>query len=240
MNNPQRKLDAVIAATHAVLYRETFADSARAIFDHCCHVTGATSGYVALLSADGSENEVLFLESGGEPCTVDESLPMPIRGLRSEAYHTHKAVYDNDFMNSKWVDFMPGGHMALRNVMFAPLNVEGKTVGIMGLANKPSDFNDDDAEIASVLGELASVALMNSRHIDLLKEKTRSLELALSQVKTLHGLLPICAQCKSIRNDDGFWTRVEAYLVEHTDAEFSHGLCPDCFEKAYGDLDSDD
>ena len=76
---------------------------------------------------------------------------MPIRGLRATAYETHGPVYDNDFMNSRWVKYMPEGHVALRNVMFAPLNIEAKTVGIMGLANKPTDFTDDDAETAAVL-----------------------------------------------------------------------------------------
>ncbi|MBF0100445.1 MAG: GAF domain-containing protein [Desulfobacterales bacterium] len=62
-------------------------------------------------------------------------------------------MYNNDFMNSKWVEYMPEGHVLLRNVMFAPLNLEGKTVG---LANKPSDFTDDDAEIATVFGDIAA------------------------------------------------------------------------------------
>ncbi len=74
---------------------------------------------------------------------------MPIRGLRATAYETHKAVYENDFMQSEWVEFMPEGHVAMRNVLFAPLNIEGETVGLIGLANKPTDFTDEDTETAS-------------------------------------------------------------------------------------------
>jgi len=101
------------------------------------------------------------------------------------------------------------------------------------LANKPSDFTDEDADIASVFGELAAIALSNSRYLDLLNEKTTSLERALSEVKTLRGLLPICARCKKVRNDEGLWTKLEAYLSTHTDARFSHGLCPDCMKELY-------
>ena len=54
---------------------------------------------------------------------------------------------------------------------------------------------------------------------------------ALEKVKTLHGLLPICAWCKRIRDDQGYWSQVEAYLREHTGANFTHGICPDCLEK---------
>ena len=152
----EKELHAIMNGSKSVLGQKGFTESARAIFDHCKNLIGATSGYVALLSEAGEENEVLFLEAGGLPCDVDPELPMPIRGLRAEAYHTNKAVYHNDFMNSEWVDFMPSGHVILRNVMFAPLVIEGKTVGIIGLANKASDFNDNDAKMATGFGELAS------------------------------------------------------------------------------------
>lgn len=227
------KLEAVIKGARAILEKQTFAETARAIFDRCCELTGAVSGYVALLSDDGEENEVLFLEAGDMPCTVDPELPMPIRGLRADAYTTHKAVYDNDFMNSKWVQFLPDGHVEMRNVLFAPLNIEGKTVGIMGLANKPADFTDEDAEIASVFGELAAIALVNSRNLDLLNQKTESLRKALAQVRTLHGLIPMCANCKKIRDDNGFWTQVELYLKQHADVQCTSGLCPDCIRELY-------
>lgn len=55
----------------------------------------------------------------------------------------------------------------------------------------------------------------------------------LAKVKTLSGLLPICASCKKIRDDKGYWTRIEAYVSRHSNAEFSHGLCPDCADKLY-------
>ncbi len=56
---------------------------------------------------------------------------------------------------------------------------------------------------------------------------------ALSKVKVLSGLLPICASCKKIRNDGGYWEQVEMYLREHADIEFTHGFCPDCMKKLY-------
>jgi hypothetical protein len=56
---------------------------------------------------------------------------------------------------------------------------------------------------------------------------------ALSKVRTLSGLLPICASCKKIRNDKGYWEQIEMYIRNHSEAEFSHGLCPDCMEKLY-------
>ncbi len=229
----ENRLNAVIRAARAILEKKNFTEAARAIFDRCREMTGAASGYVALLSEDGAENELLFLEAGGMPCTVDTNLPMPIRGLRETAYRTHKTTYENNFMKSEWAKFMPKGHVYLKNVMFAPLNLDGETVGILGLANKPSDFTDDDAQIAAVFGELAAIALANSKYLDSLAEKNKSLERAFSEIKTLQSILPVCSHCKKVRDDEGVWSRLDAYISKHTDTSISHGLCPDCIRELY-------
>jgi len=240
----EKELNAIMNGSKAVLGQQGFTGSARTIFDYCKDLIGATSGYVALLSDTGEENEVLFLEAGGLPCDVNPELPMPIRGLRAEAYYSNKAVYHNDFMKSEWVDFMPKGHVILKNVMFAPLVLEEKTVGIIGLANKATDFDDNDAKIASGFGELAAIALQNSRNLDerINAEKQREkviddLQKALAEVKKLSGLLPICASCKKIRDDKGYWNQIEGYIQTHSDATFSHGMCPECSDKLYGKED---
>ena len=63
-----------------------------------------------------------------------------------------------------------------------------------------------------------------------------NLQEALDNIKTLKGLLPICAHCKKIRDDKGYWNQIEAYIRNHSDAEFSHGICPECAEKLYSDI----
>jgi hypothetical protein len=62
------------------------------------------------------------------------------------------------------------------------------------------------------------------------------LQQALSEVKTLSGLLPMCASCKGIRDDQGYWNQLEEYLEKHSDAQFSHGICPECVKKLYPDI----
>jgi len=64
------------------------------------------------------------------------------------------------------------------------------------------------------------------------EELINQLQDALAQVKALSGLLPICSQCKMVRDDSGYWSRVEAYIEQRSEARFSHGLCPDCYQKA--------
>jgi DNA-binding NtrC family response regulator len=68
------------------------------------------------------------------------------------------------------------------------------------------------------------------------KRLIHELSEALARVKTLTGLLPICSSCKRIRDDKGSWSQIESYISLHSDAEFSHGVCPDCEKKAYEEL----
>jgi len=78
--------------------------------------------------------------------------------------------------------------------------------------------------------------LLKRSNTKLISQK-ENLEAALSKIKTLSGMLPICSHCKKIRDDKGYWNQVESYIHEHTDAEFSHGICPDCAKKYYPEFD---
>lgn len=68
------------------------------------------------------------------------------------------------------------------------------------------------------------------------RELIQELQTALGEIKTLSGLLPICASCKKIRDDKGYWKQIEVFIGEHSDAEFSHGICPDCIQQLYPEL----
>lgn len=66
-----------------------------------------------------------------------------------------------------------------------------------------------------------------------IEAKNELLERQLKEIKTLRGFIPICSSCKKIRNDDGFWEAIEVYIRDHSEAEFSHGLCPKCIDELY-------
>jgi hypothetical protein len=77
---------------------------------------------------------------------------------------------------------------------------------------------------------------MNTKLSALSEEQQKliaELQGALAKIKTLKGMLPICASCKKVRDDKGYWSQIEAYISEHSEAEFSHGLCPECAQKLY-------
>lgn len=105
---------------------------------------------------------------------------------------------------------------------------EASRVGAGAYLTKPPKL----VEIERVV----SIAL--ARHQDLMKLKrlNADLEKALSEIKTLRGILPICSFCKSIRNDEGYYEQLESYLQSHSDIDFSHTVCPSCIKLHYPDV----
>lgn len=117
-----------------------------------------------------------------------------------------------------------------RSVYVILLTARGDKADIVaGLESGADDYVikpfDRDELQARVNVGLRITALQQS-----LAERVAELEEALTRVKQLQGLLPICCYCKCIRNDDNYWQRVEEYIGQHSGAQFSHGICPKCFD----------
>jgi len=88
-------------------------------------------------------------------------------------------------------------------------------------------------------GELRARVEVGRRMVemqDALAAKIEELRQAIGQIKTLRGIVPICANCKKIRNDQGYWDMVEDYVSHHTEAQFSHSICPECLKRLYPDF----
>jgi sigma-B regulation protein RsbU (phosphoserine phosphatase) len=101
--------------------------------------------------------------------------------------------------------------------------VRGLEAGAHDYITKPFDADELTARVSVGLRVLALQQALASR--------VRDLESALASVNQLQGLLPICTYCKSIRTDKDYWQQVEHYLADHTEAEFSHGICPICYKE---------
>lgn len=109
---------------------------------------------------------------------------------------------------------------------------EAFSAGAMDYIAKPVNSVELHARVASALTLKREMDYRKAREADLLRSNDE-LQRALKEVKVLRGLIPICASCKKIRNDGGFWQQLEDYLSEHSGVEFSHGLCQPCIKKLY-------
>jgi PAS domain S-box-containing protein len=98
-----------------------------------------------------------------------------------------------------------------------------------------SPIKDENGNYTGALACVADITERKRAEDALLRERNK-LQDALAQIKTLSGMLPICAGCKKIRDDNGYWNQIEKYIGDHSEAEFSHGICPDCARKLYPDL----
>jgi CheY-like chemotaxis protein len=98
--------------------------------------------------------------------------------------------------------------------------LRGFSLGGVDYVTKPFD--------AAEVRERVRIHIALRQAMEEQRRLNQELQAALDRVKTLEGIIPICAKCKKVREDDGFWTQVEKYIADHTGALFSHGLCPDC------------
>ena len=101
--------------------------------------------------------------------------------------------------------------------------VQGLTAGADDYIIKPFDRSELKARIS--VGE--RILRLQAE----LAARVKELELALANVKLLQGLLPICCYCKKIRNDQNYWQQVDTYIADHSEAQFTHGICPECRDK---------
>ena len=113
-----------------------------------------------------------------------------------------------------------------QSAIISPLIIEDKISGTVG-------YIEDVTERIRRENELMEQVQEGERLVE-------KLEIAMAQVKTLKGFLPICSNCKKIRDDKGYWSQVESYISKYADVSFSHGICPECAKKLYPEFYEDD
>jgi len=141
------------------------------------------------------------------------------------------------------LEFRTGNFRETPWKMSADLIGHGKGMGMvevnyleeMPLRDEGPYLKEERDLINVIAGRLGKVAERNQYKKDL-ERLIAELQKALSEINKLSGMLPICASCKKIRNDEGYWEQIEYYIRQHSEAEFSHSICPDCAKKLYPEL----
>ena len=177
---------------------------------HLIQATLGSWGFEVLLAVDGCEALRVLQESGGPEIAILDWMMPGIDGLdvcrRMRATMPNAATYI----------ILVTARGGLENV------VRGLEAGADDYITKPFDPRELRARLH------VGVRIVQLQRA--LTERFHELEDALKRVKQLQGLLPICSYCKKIRNDRNYWEQVDAYITSHSEAQFSHGVCPDCFE----------
>jgi PAS domain S-box-containing protein len=149
------------------------------------------------------------------------------------------------FIGKTFWDVYPKEHADHRQAASSKVFATGESQSVEVVVPLPDRTLYYIAKANPVRDEKGNVVLNLTHAIDItdrkqaeeaLGEERRRLKQALDEVKTLRGIVPICAHCKKIRDDRGYWQQVEQYVSEHTDATFSHGICPICLEREMKEL----
>jgi PAS domain S-box-containing protein len=141
-------------------------------------------------------------------------------------------------------DLFPEAEAAKRMTVVRRAFETGETI-VFDVHTGEHDYITSVKPILGSDGAVTSVVCISKniterKRVEMERERLiHELQETLSKVRTLSGLLPICAQCKKIRDDHGYWTQIEAYFRDHSGTEFSHGICPDCAHTLYPDLWND-
>ena len=182
------------------------------------------AGHVNILSADSAKSAFATLEMETVSTSVDLIL-MDVLMPEQDGVEACREIKRQDDLRDIPI-IMVTARNDLSNLQAA------FAAGAIDYITKPVNQVDLLARVSSALTLKQEMDCRKARELEL-RRSNDDLQKALKEVKVLRGLIPICASCKKIRNDSGFWQQLEEYLGEHSEAEFSHGLCQPCIKKLY-------
>jgi PAS domain S-box-containing protein len=138
----------------------------------------------------------------------------------------------NEAIEKEYLDLVTKDGLLFVGESFHPSMGDGG----LYLFGTASELNDSQGRAVGAIETIRDIT--DAKRTEKVRESIiAELQDALNKVRTLSGLLPICASCKKIRDDKGYWNQIESYIHKHSDAQFSHGICPDCAKRLYPDLD---
>jgi CheY-like chemotaxis protein len=184
------------------------------------------AGHTDLLSADSAKSAFSMLDMGGqEPPTQIDLILMDVLMPELDGVEACRQIKSRPHLCDIPI-IMVTAKNDLSNLQAA------FTAGANDYVTKPVNRVELLARASSALALKNEMDCRKAREREL-RQSNDELQKALRDVKVLRGLIPICASCKKIRNDGGFWQQLEEYIGEHSEAEFSHGICQPCVKKLY-------
>ena len=215
--------------------------------DDSVRLTDSRIGYFHFVNADQATIRLYTWSTGTKKiCTTVEATHYPIAqaGIWVDCVHRREPVIHNDYASEPHRKGLPEGHATLLRDLGVPVFEDGQIVAVLGVGNKETPYDQVDVELTQLLANTVWSVVHRKRVQEHLSEQVaartaeleqRNLELqeALKDVQVLSGIVPICSYCKQIRDDQGYWNHLESFLSAHTDARFSHGICPTCAKKEF-------
>lgn len=219
----EKRLESLLALSQ--LERVSESEVREFALESVVSLTKSKAGYLHFVNdAENTIDLVSWSKGAMKLCTAEKTTHYPLdqAGIWADSIRLRKPVMHNDYQNMQGKKGYPVGHFPVVRHLGVPVFDANKIVAVAGVGNKENLYDEYDLR--------HTMLFMNSMWT-ILKQKK-----AMKEIKTLRGIVPICSFCKQIRDDKGYWGQVEAYVSEHTEAQFSHGVCPTCANKHYPEI----
>ncbi len=216
-----------------------------ALFDFTLNaVIELTESEIGYIYFYDEESQTLTLHAWShkvmEQCSVAQpqtQYALEKTGLWGEVIRQRKAIVENNYeAPNPFKKGYPEGHVPLTRFLSVPVFDGERIVAVTGVGNKAAPYTEQDEGQLYLLMQGMWQIVQRKRVEEERERLIGDLQHALAEVKALSGLLPICASCKKIRDDKGYWTQIERFIEDRSDASFSHSICPDCLDRLYPEV----
>ncbi len=205
-------------------------DEWQSMVDLLCRMANVKSAAITRLDMPFIE---VFKVSNNEGNPLNEGMQVELAThYCEEVINRRNRVLVQDARKSKrWANAPEIEHSLVSYMGYPILLPDGSIFGTICLHDsKPNEYSNDIDQLIRSFRKIVESHFALARQTKELKDK-------IDEIQLLKGIIPICSHCKSIRNDEGYWQEIEKFVKKHPDADFSHGLCPECAKKFYPDLD---
>lgn len=233
---------ALFRISNAVNTTASLPDLYVSIHESLGHIIDTTNFFIATYTPEDDSVEFPYCVDQVDGCLQPVNNFSKTGSLTAEVIRTAKPMMLN---KQQILDFRARAGLAVPKCspseiwLGAPLRSGDEIIGAIAVQSYTDTglYDETDLSVLMSVADQIAFAIERKRSEEKRENLIKDLHAALEEVKTLQGILPICSKCKNIRDDKGSWKKIEAYIKEHSDADFSHGLCPVCAEELYGGED---
>ena len=231
----------ILEVLHGVMITPNLDELLKLIHQSISKVLYAENCFVALFEpATNLVHYKFFVDKFDPP---PEPRPATSKTLSGYVLRTGQPLLVSDVNDEVFQELEAAGEVELLGTdapswLGVPLRTPTKTIGVLVVQHYETKgvYSERDVEFLSSVGGQIALAIERKQSEEDKEKLIVQLKEALAKVKALSGLLPICASCKKIRDDRGYWSQIEEYIHDHSEAEFTHSICPTCREKLYPGL----